>query len=61
MKSYHDAIGNLVRGTSILEDILQDAGKTEKLVKVLAHFGMKIFPGADPDRKNIDWIVPESF
>ena len=59
MKSYHDQRGNLVRGTSILEDILQSQSKTMKLVEALSHFGLKIFPGADPRHKNIDWIVPE--
>lgn len=61
MKSYHDNHGNLIHGTSILEDILGSARKTASLLKVLDRFKMRIVPEAELRDTKRDWIVPVSW
>lgn len=57
MKSYKNNKGIVVRGVSILEQILASRKKTESLNEVLETSSLQIAPNARPDRKREAWVV----
>lgn len=56
MKSYYDRHGNLVEGTSIIQDILEDTKKTQQLLSVLKKFNLHIVTNAPVKDKKAIWI-----